>query len=96
MVNVNDRNTPDDNAYQAGRKDAGWQPVRILKALDTSRSLGWPPENRDVRAMVAWCQKFCQGRWTIDLNENTVATFRFERRRDAMEFAVRWFPNKCV
>lgn len=80
----------------AGQGQAGWQPVRILKALDTSRSLGWPPENRDVRPMAAWCEKHCKGGWVIDLNEDTVATFRFERGRDAQEFALRWFPYKCV
>jgi hypothetical protein len=78
------------------RNDRNWQPVRILKALDTSRSLGWPPENRDVRPMVDWCEKHCKGGWTIDLAENTVATFRFENSRDAQEFALRWFPFKCI
>jgi hypothetical protein len=73
-----------------------WQPVRILKAFDTSRSLGWPPENRDVRPMAAWCEKFCRGGWAFDLEDATVATFHFERPRDAQEFAVRWFPYKCI
>lgn len=80
----------------AGQGQAGWQPVRILKALDGSRSLGWPPENRDVHAMAIWCERHCQGGWVIDLNEDTAATFRFERGRDAQEFALRWFPYKCV
>ena len=74
-----------------------WQPVRILHALDKhSRSLGWPPENRNTAEMEAWCQKHCRGRWLIDFDDASVATFRFENRRDASEFAVRWFPYKCV
>ena len=74
-----------------------WQPVRILHALDsTSRSLGWPPENRDTSQMEGWCRKHCRGRWLIDFEDESVATFRFEQRRDASEFALRWFPFKCV
>jgi hypothetical protein len=73
-----------------------WQPVRILHALDTSRSLGWPPENRDFRPMHAWCSRHCRGRWRMALDEQTVATFWFEHSRDAQEFAIRWFPYKCV
>lgn len=73
-----------------------WQPVRILKALDSSRSLGWPPENRDFTQMHAWCVKHCKGAWEMALDENTVATFWFQLPREAQEFAVRWFPFKCV
>ena len=74
-----------------------WQPVRILHALDSnSRSLGWPPENRNTSEMQAWCGKRCRGKWTIDFDDQSVATFWFENRGDAAEFAVRWFPFKCV
>lgn len=74
-----------------------WQPVRILHPLDRhSRSLGWPPENRNTGEMEAWCGKHCRGGWLIDFDDDTVATFRFENRADAAEFAVRWFPFKCV
>ncbi len=74
-----------------------WQPVRILHALDKhSRSLGWPPENRDTSQMEAWCAKHCRGGWRIDFDDDSVATFYFEARRDASEFAIRWFPYKCV
>ena len=74
-----------------------WQPVRILHALDRhSRSLGWPPENRNTAEMEAWCTKHCSGRWLIDFDDESVATFRFENRRDAAAFALRWFPFKCV
>ena len=74
-----------------------WQPVRILRALDSnSRSLGWPPENRNTSEMQTWCEKHCKGRWLIDFDDNSAATFRFESPRDAAEFAVRWFPYKCV
>jgi hypothetical protein len=74
-----------------------WQPVRILRALGKhSRSLGWPPENRNTSEMEAWRQKHCRGGWLIDFDDESVATLRFEQRRDAQEFALRWFPFKCV
>ncbi|MGY9057003.1 MAG: hypothetical protein ACKVGZ_15620 [Alphaproteobacteria bacterium] len=74
-----------------------WQPVRILRALDrNSRSLGWPPENRNTSEMETWCTKHCRGNWQIDFDDNSVATFWFANRGDAAEFAVRWFPFKCV
>jgi hypothetical protein len=74
-----------------------WQPVRILRALDrNSRSLGWPPENRNTSEMETWCTKHCRGKWQIDFDDNSVATFWFANRGDAAEFAVRWFPFKCV
>jgi len=46
--------------------------------------------------MATWCEKFCRGGWAFDLEDATVATFHFERPRDAQEFAVRWFPYKCI
>tara|TARA_R110001599_G_scaffold28592_1_gene98727 strand:- start:43 stop:300 length:258 start_codon:yes stop_codon:yes gene_type:complete len=73
-----------------------WQPVRILHALDTSRSLGWPKENRNFVEMHTWCKKHSKHDWRMVLNKETVATFWFESRRDAQEFALRWFPFKCV
>jgi len=73
-----------------------WQPVRILHPLDTSRSRGWPPENRDVVQMLSWCKKHCRGGWRVSLEGEPIATFWFEWPRDAQEFAVRWFPYKCV
>ena len=77
--------------------DNDWQPVRILRALDgNSRSLGWPPENRDTSQMEAWCSRNCRGRWQIDFDDDSVATFYFEHPRDASAFAIRWFPFKCV
>ena len=46
--------------------------------------------------MEAWCAKHCRGGWRIDFDDDSVATFYFEARRDASDFAIRWFPYKCV
>lgn len=94
MRRIKESSIPYDATHYAKQH---WQPVRILHALDRhSRSLGWPPENRNTAEMQKWCEKRCRSNWLIDFDDDSVATFWFESRRDAAEFAIRWFPFKCV
>lgn len=52
-----------------------WQPVRILRALDrNSRSLGWPPENRNTSEMETWCTKHCRGKYIAGASGRSTST----------------------
>lgn len=78
-----------------------WQPVR-LPVKSESRNADFPPldtfVSREYENMTQWCQVHCEDGWlpVPDTDGSGRTVFWFESNSDATEFALQWFPFKCL
>lgn len=72
-----------------------WHLIRMPTPAQLARRRGFPPDRIDLSAMRAWCAGTCRGRWVVQPTTGEGTVYRFERRDDALAFALRWFPFKC-
>ena len=73
-----------------------WHVIRIPHPAELARRRGFPPDRIDHDGMHAWCGQRCRERWTVEPTLRSGTVYLFEDRADAVAFALRWFPFKCV
>jgi hypothetical protein len=74
---------------------AGWYLLRLPTARQLARRRGFPADRVDNAGMRAWCESRCRGGWLERPTDERGSVFLFERRDEAVAFALRWFPFKC-
>lgn len=76
-----------------------WTAIRFPHTSE-SRAAGFPAEksygDSKFAGRRAWCEKHCRGRWRVENPASPALVFWFEDERDASEFAMAWYPFKCV
>ena len=76
-----------------------WQPVR-LPSQGASLNADFPPQDaftsRELTEMLDWCEKRCRGGWQHEAGAGKQTIFWFEQPGDAQQFALEWFPFRCL
>jgi hypothetical protein len=78
-----------------------WQPIRLPVKAE-SRNADFPPldtfQSREYDDMTGWCEKHCRGGFlpVPDTDRSKPTIFWFELTGDATNFALNWFPFKCL
>ncbi len=76
-----------------------WHPIRLPYNANGGKR-AFPRLNtfisREPVDMRDWIDKNCQGGWRHEIDEQGNSVFWFESRSEGLEFAMVWFPYKCM
>lgn len=76
-----------------------WHPIRLPYNANTG-GRAFPKLNlftkREPTDMRDWIGDNCSGGWRHEYAEEGTSIFWFEKQSDAMDFAMMWFPYKCL
>lgn len=76
-----------------------WHPIRLPYNANTGER-AFPKlnlfTNREPTDMRDWIAENCSGGWRHENVEGGNSVFWFEIQSEAMDFALKWFPYKCI
>ncbi|MBX2886343.1 MAG: hypothetical protein KTR32_40685 [Granulosicoccus sp.] len=88
-----------NNSTKSDFNPRTWHPIRLPYSANGGKR-AFPKLNtfssREPEDMRLWIDQNCKGGWRHEIGEDDNSIFWFEAQAEALEFALFWFPFKCV